>query len=475
MPSFNVAIWNIQNFGADSPDHRGTNSRLQAGVIQVFVRQWDLDVLAILEVLPGALPALRTLLETLNQGLPNGDDDWCFDWVKGSIANGVDSPHNADELTWEGGPAAPRREGYAIFWRANRAAFNMVPAFRDLSEGAWRSGRWDPLNGNGHFVELILKGRPFVWYDDSHWGTDGAYNPATSALFPLDNTGAVLPTWPNLDFPWVSVGRFSEPRRDQSRRPALMLADLHNGGNDAARLCPIIPFHAPSNANRAQMGTILASLARECNVCHSLLLNGRQNPAGFVHNAKFIAGGDYNVNARHGQDADWYVLFTNAYSNLTNSGNAATSVLDLTDPAKTTVQIRLPSHGHYSGASIETNNPDDYKFTSIDQAFYRNLVAHGAGIYNFMEAIMENNTPYRASIRAYGPMFDRIIRQSGRRPDRDLGPEGPVFPVYGVNFTNWTDFYRDVNRGRFTTARSAAEFLRIFISDHLPLVLPFQW
>jgi hypothetical protein len=435
-------------------------------------------VLVILETMPGALASLRTLLAELNQGLAHGDDDWCFDWVKGSILN--DPPGSAADLTWGGGPAAPRHEGYAVFFRANRAgAFNMVPAFVDMSEGAWRPGRWNPLNGEAHFVELSRKGRLFDYINDGHWTSGGAYNPATDALLSLDAHGATVNPWPDSEYPYVNFGHFAEPHVTQSRRPAFILADLHNGGLTAARLCPIMGFHAPSNLVRAQMGTYISGLAREPYVVHDLLANGHQDPGAFVHNAQFVAGGDYNVDSRNlPQHPDnYYGILTNAYSNALTGGADATSLLPLDGTgAKTTVQIKEPMYGHYGGDPIEDPNVGAYLSRSIDQAFYRGLAENNGGVYNFMQAIMNvAPQPYRDVIRAYGPFFDGIIRNTRQAPDRHLGPIRGIFPEYRFQFTNWADFYRDIKRGRFTTARSAAEFLHIFISDHLPLVLYFSW
>src|ERR1043165_4216309 len=134
-----IAVWNVENFGgAGQANTRGANNQLLAYAIRDFVRSAGLDALAIMEVLPAALPSLQVLLATLNAGLPGGAADWRFDWIKGSVDFGSPYPPTTDaHMSWRGGPGSPRVEGYALFWRTNRGTFRVVPALRDPSAGSW--------------------------------------------------------------------------------------------------------------------------------------------------------------------------------------------------------------------------------------------------------------------------------------------------------------------------------------------------
>src|SRR5215213_3397561 len=106
MPQTRIAMWNIQNFGgANQNDSRGVNNQLLANVIRDLVRYYQIDILMIMEVLPAAGPSLQALVNTLNAGIPGGNPDWRYDWIKGSVDYGSPYPPVAPgTMSWAGGP-----------------------------------------------------------------------------------------------------------------------------------------------------------------------------------------------------------------------------------------------------------------------------------------------------------------------------------------------------------------------------------
>lgn len=475
-----IAVWNVQNFGgANQNDYRGANNQLLAFAIRDFVRDANIDVLAIMEVLPPALPCLQTLLNTLNAGLIGAAADWRFDWIKGSVDFGAPYPPTAPaDMSWRGGPGSPRVEGYALFWRTNRGTFRVVPALRNCSEGGWPQPFGVAVR---HDLELVTDGLDFDYQDEQHWQVDSGYNPATSLLSPFSTAMALVP-WATLNFPWVSIGRFAQPRQFQSRRPAFAVLELNNGGAVANRLCPLIFYHAPSQRTRAELGTFLGGLSRQINVTQSLLVNGNQDPAVRTRNQSSIIGGDFNWNRPNPPDFV-YSKYVDPYANNVLAGGSNLQFTTAPGDA-TTVQINQPQNGFFGGPPIVGVNNGDYYWTRIDQLMFRNLnsVAVSTGTYNVLGHLRAAPSPFANSLTQFRAHFAALNLASPWLPNAVTGPlDVAGNPIYGNRFNNWNAFWADLNIGplaggpHFTTARSAAEFFHIFVSDHLPLVLTFNW
>jgi hypothetical protein len=476
MPQIRVAMWNIQNFGgANQNNSRGVNNQLLANVIRDLVRYLQIDILMIMEVLPAAGPSLQAVVNTLNAGIPGGNADWRYDWIKGSIATGSPLPPVSPATTsWRGGPGSPRVEGYAFFWRSNQPAkYTLVPARNNASEGSFPGAV-------GHYLELITQGLDFDYVDDQHWWVTSGYNPATHQTLPIDNNQAAL-TWQPLNFPWVNIGMFAEPRVFQSRRPAFAILNLNiAGAAQADRLLPLIFYHAPSNRTRAQIGTFSAALSRQINVANQLDMAGNQTAAlNRVNQA--VIGGDFNWNRPAPVDFT-YAKFVDPYQNNVLNGGSNLAFNTLPHDA-TTVQIRELENGRFNGPQITTNVNADYYYSPIDQLMFRGLanVPAATGSVNMMQLLQNAPySPFRASMAAYRLHFQTMINNSAWHADGTLGPlDGPVgLPVFGLRFTDWNNFYANLGRNngtrRFTTARSAAELMHIFVSDHVPLVLTFN-
>ena len=474
MPQIRVVLWNIQNFGQNRPDYRGVNSQLLANVIRDLVRYLQIDILMIMEVLPAAGPSLTALVNTLNANIPGGNADWKYDWIKGSIASGSPIPPTAPgQTSWRGGPGSPRVEGYAIFWRSNQPAkYTMVPARNNCSEGS-------APGVAGHFLELVTQGLEFDYVDDAHWWVTQGFSPATSQTLPFDDNVAVG-AWQPLNFPYVTVTMFAEPRVYQSRRPAFAILNLNiAGAGQADRLLPLIFYHAPSNQKRAQIGTFSSALSRQINVVNQL--DGAGNQTATLQRAnKAMIGGDFNW--RRPAPPDFvYQQFTDPYQNNVDGGSNLT--FDTLPGDDTTVQLQDFQNGRFNGNDITSNNNADYYWLPIDQLMYRNLtqVPASSGRINMLQLLQNQPySPFRASMADFRQHFQTIINNSGWVPDPTIGPLHTALgiPVFGFRFTNWSSFYANLGRGagtrRFTTARSAAEFMHLFVSDHLPLLLTFN-
>ncbi len=493
MARVDVAIWNVQNFGgAGQDDRRGLNGALLARVIRAFVDDADLDVLFLMEVLPGAQNALNAVLAELNNRPNAADRVWCYDWIKGAVADNKNfPPRSSNDLSWRGGPSGcPRVEGYAIFWRSNQAAFDVAPAVYKQSEGVQRDAQ-NPTPPNGtNFLELIIDGLELEYITHQSYTAINGYDPTVSQLLPFDDNLAKQ-KWKELNFPWATGQRFPAPTPYDSRRPAFAILALA-GQNASGKPCPLICYHAPSEEKRAEIGTYCAALSRQLFVTNKVLANGKQSTKAFVHSDGAIIGGDFNFHLDDVESPDLpYSKFLSDYDNdIDDCGANLSSITpDNLDERRTTVQLNDYGTGYFNGAARTGNATADYLSMRIDQLMYRGLTARigGTRIYPFLDKLMLANGPFEAALNFYAPHFVGVINASGLAVNAVTGPQKPnpnahnpnappTVPIYR-DLTNWNAFYADLQAQNpvFTTARSAAEFFHIFVSDHLPLTLSFKW
>jgi hypothetical protein len=261
--------------------------------------------------------------------------------------------------------------------------------------------------------------------------------------------------------------------------------ELTNGLPARDRLMPIVFFHAPSNKQRAELATFLAACSQQINVTHDLLgaPPNNQDPNTLVRARKAIIGGDFNRAEYDPLNQGVYTKFTFQYQNDLTGGSQMSVANLFGEP--TTVQIRDRQHGHFTGPPVTGTRNDDYAALPIDNMFHRNLTVIGAvtGRYNVLAELRRSTNFLGPSLVAYRTHFQAMITNSGRDPDPASGPLTQVLglPVFGSDFNNWASFWSDLKRPGaprkpyFTTARSAAEFYHMFISDHFPIMITFQW
>lgn len=454
-----VAIWNIQNFGGANQElRRGVNGQLLANVIRDFVEAVGVDVLVIMEVLETAGPLLTATLDTLNAGIGPGPR-WDYDWIRGAIGeNRPNPPQAAGDLVWDSGPTSPRAEGYAMFWKPDPAKFSMVPALNPMSQGS-------PTGS--HYLELVTTGLRFVPVPGNTYVSTG-YDPAVDDTRPFDGAGS-LAAWTKLNFPWVSAKDAPQPREYVSRRPVFAVLELVGAAHASERYCPLIVYHAPSNRTLSQWGTYLTSLSQQINVVQ-VAVGGA-----LVRCDRAIVGGDFNTTPRvAGGDVD-YDKYTNPYSRDIYTGGSDLAFLNAGAPVRSTVQINYPR----TVTPIDGLVDADFVWMAIDQLMHRGVLKNvgESGVYPFLARLQEDPSPFARSLAAYRQHFEeQIAANRPRRPNPVTGPvDANMNPVFGTSkFTDWRDFMIELRVGaRFDTARTAAEFFNIFVSDHLPLGLTF--
>jgi hypothetical protein len=465
MPAFRAMIWNVQNFGSTSPAYvaaKGQNSAVLARFIAEVVRHYTIDLLVIQEVQQTAGPALVNVRNALNAGLAT--PAWCFDWIKGAFAhlNAVNGPN---DLAWNSGRSAGTRraEGYAVFWKNDTGRFRMVRAEVPMSEGVSRDPNYNPIPAPpANCLELTRYGREL----------DPAYK------FPAALKGFRPNAWQGKDFDdayYPDVNQLDKNSLfwEKVRRPAYCVVRLGpGGGTDAARLCPIVAYHAPSNRSISAEATYLSGLAEQLYVTRSLDANG--DPTGnYIFHDLVIAGGDFNLSVNTANSNNWsysYSSYWKGFSANWKAGMNGTPMSTDTASVSTTVQVNSPQNGIPIGPPIVGNNFGDFLFSPIDNVFVRGGTAEFAFLYR---DVMFGNLP-AAAVQLY---YDRLywMQRNHRRLDRTRGPlDAQRKPVLAF-VQDWRRLLQAMRRGTFIDFRQAAEFVHGLVSDHQPVIGEVQW
>ncbi|MFO0291105.1 MAG: endonuclease/exonuclease/phosphatase family protein [bacterium] len=291
-----------------------------------------------------------------------------------------------------------------------------------------------------------------------------------------------------------------------SRRPAFCTIKVNNFGND---LIPITIYHAPLSDPVQAM--------YHCATSRSLYEAYDYNTNQYIHNTRSIVGGDFN--ARLNGNALHYTAYTDDFNNNGAGCNDATVAPPnqnirvnnnppLAPPAfppppalltpannpqnKSTVQLKHPIIG--AGNPVLSNNTEHYRRSAIDNIFYRGFTAaeaphHAFGdIYDLLQAVTGGGLGL-----ANFQIPPAIIQMFRLLPIFHQG-NFPLPPHPGINnVLNNTTLFFDIGQGSFpqmfsppagngpfagqqplpqivTPARRAAEFLRVFVSDHLPVI-----
>lgn len=474
MPKVKVAIWNIQDFGSNKPYKRGANSLNLCKFISAFMYHKEIDVLAIMEVRPTAQPSLNNLRLQLNALRPAGAPLWEYDWIKGSTIE--DDPVRSDDLSWSSGQGGIRPEGYALFWKNGDPNFTVMDAMRDISEGVRTA---PPVQ---HKLDLVTHG---LQYDVGR-NNDGRIGWGVRQGF-LENRrhpqlGNEPGQWHRLNFISVAHNAPADPRLRFTRRPAFTVLRLNGAGGGAGTLCPLLYFHAPSRTGRSDTATLVSGLSRELFVAPQRI----GGIVGYNYATTVIAGGDYNLAMGDGPDdtGKYYGRYTRKFRSDTGGGAQCKIGLLPQGMVRTTVQLNEKGKsGLYNGKKITGDTVGAYLKSTIDQMFYRHpagITVDNSEVVDLVSLVKDPPDSLRDAIKVFLPLLDRAVEYANAHGGRiEVRGRGPILANGSAIYEkiwHWTRFRGGVTRGSFqNSTRAAAEFIHIFISDHLPLTLQMNW
>jgi hypothetical protein len=491
MPDVKACLWNIQNFGQDSPKYNGTNVKNKSNsmrneFISRFVHANAIDVLLIQEVSSTPLNALTDLCSKLNALNLLADRDWCYSYCGSAIANKrVDVPGRPIDLAYRTGA---RTEGYAVLWRSNQIdRFRMISSLYPI---ATASG---PGNDVQSPLNISLRGRP-TGVQNNLFGPTGGYMYLNKYPFNWNAVAGqflIMDEWPKLNYPPTSKVDRRGVQWERARRPVYVVLKMSGGEN---LLCPVCVYHAPSNQTAASWGAYVAGLARELYAVNAVTDANAPNPDELVPVRKGVFGGDFNLSVNL---ANWvggdYMYFINRYERADTGGASrrAAPLQTLPDAdRRTTVQILKDNHR----TPIDDPGNNAYLKWKIDLAFSTAatqvtaarvdllavLRADVAGVYavplqqtaaymNLVEAAIQN-APQSKPEKMVNPtgVYREVTKKVKKKTVKKWVPV--ISGAWGGTFMDWEESKKQFTAGLVTDARRAAEYMHIFVSDHLPLV-----
>jgi len=488
MPAVDVCLWNIQNYGQNSGKYNGTgaNNALRNRFIAAFVVEHQIDVLMIMEMQPGMQAALADLVTKLNAAYPAGQKDWAYSYCGCAIVD--------DTVDVVAGPAdlidrtGARSECYAVIWRYNRLNFTMIEAVAQIGQ-ATTAGQTSPLN-------ISQRGRPtgnnnFTFVGPATFGATGGF--VRTQVHPYEYNYflgyQLMASWPKLNYPLTSNLDGLRPSWAKSRRPAYVVIQL----NDAAQtLCPVVAYHAPSNQQRASWGAFMAGLARELYVVDGVDGALHPTPAAAPVLADYgFVGGDFNYSVDEDDWPDDYGYFVDARGTNYGAGAFQQAVPAHDEPAadrRTTVQIIT---GQNHDEPIVKPDTDDYLRYKIDLGFHRQINEITAQRIDLLTEVIANpNNAYDTALTQTAAYMNTVVaglaganqrmtvtgpQQRKRQRDGSFVWSSMITGSWGSTFTNWNAARNQYAAHNILTARRAAEYVHIFVSDHLPLIATFTF
>jgi len=488
MASVKVCLWNIQNFGQNAEKYNGHGVKDQANALRNdfvarFIHANAIDVVLVQEVSSTATPALTNLQTKLNALNAGGTQDWSYSWCGSAIARGnVDVVRMPNDVAFRTGA---RTEGYAVLWRSEQTKrFTMVQALNQIAAGtnvAGPGGSTSPLN-------ISQLGRPTAT-EKGKFGAIGGF--VRGQRYPYRgkaNAPGYVPLdhWPKLSYPPTARTEALGVQWAKARRPVYIVLRL----TDDTDLCPVCVYHAPSSQSRASWGAFVAGLAREIYAIEPVNKDTPMaKPPQTVR--KGVFGGDFNLSINKDKWPGDYQYFTAPFGQAPNAGANRTETPGHSESdakRRTTVQLLADNHR----APIKSKSADDYLKWKIDLAFCtRNvtakrvdllaeLTADSKGIYSvplqrthaFMAAVQ---TGIAKAPATQPQRLDAVTgpqkQVTSRRKKKKVSVWVPIISgAWGGTFTDWPESLKQFQAGRVTDPRRAAEFIHIFVSDHLPLV-----
>jgi endonuclease/exonuclease/phosphatase family protein len=320
-----------------------------------------------------------------------------------------------------------------------------------------------------HVASLVLFGRDT--FDVAfHRPTRGVYD-----ISPVAADFAVAGTqWNWLEFVRSNKGA---AERVLARRPAYVTLDVNRAGAGAAgRLVPVIVYHAPATGQAAISGMQRSAYSQPMYQAYDWAAGA------WINCDNAIMGGDFNVENYGGYA---YTTFTDPFAAAGGGGfgGGANATQLVRHPAgaaydptnvlnKSIVALNQGFTGR--GPPIFGTNFDNYRKRAIDNIFYRglpNVGQLGDGVINLLDRVTGAGGGLPAGAGVIQNFLNLPVVQ---RYQLGLGP----IPRLNSSISFWADLLGDQFHtlfffGNDSGQRRAAEFLRLFISDHQPVGITF--
>lgn len=483
MPTITYMCWNLHDFGDASARYRGDYQPV-ANFIAAVARKMQVDIFSLVELNANGVAQLNKVRQALNAAYLPAQRHWHYDWIKGGYKLDVQFPPppppanstfvNQDQLAWS---LFANSEGYAVFWNNLPGAaskFAMLPAATRQSGGSTGVPQGTGVDANAagvvvagaappggmtNVLQLVGEGRPPTFA--AGWFTAPNFTPGAPYVFG------------DLNFPYTFSPKLNQT---SSRRAAYCVINLNIAGTAQQRRVPIQCYHAPATLSiGAPAGTQVSGFAKP-------LYQIPDGAGGQITPDRALASGDFNVDQNDdGGMGIAYRSYTNPFATPTaGEGGANMQAFIHGDNANLlTTSVQL-NQGVVGPPIPQTAPMADFIRYAIDNVFYRGFAATSDPIpgprFNLLRAVMSDGSLTGRPVSGFLPLLNANTGRGTRWVDDEpmvRNPRGGGYVKMYPSILNWRLFYDGVRAGQFKSTRQAAEFIRLFVSDHLPVAIRF--
>jgi len=291
--------------------------------------------------------------------------------------------------------------------------------------------------------------------------------------------------WPKLGYPQTGNLEGLKPTWANSRRPAYVVLKLNNGSGS---LCPVAAYHAPSKEVRAYWGALMGGLAREVYVVDGVDGSNKPTPKAKPVLVDYgFFGGDFNYEVIKGWPGAYGYFISQSNKNDLGGADQRTVPAPSAAPEdrRTTVQLM---GGQFHKDPIDKPTADAYLRYEIDLGFHRKVDSIQARRVDLLNEVMMNSGSYDTPL-SQTAAYMKYLQDNIKRGEQRLAANGPeqltgkrrrdsdedvyspmISGSWGGTFLDWRRALRQYTAKRVTSARCAAEYIHLFVSDHLPLI-----
>lgn len=419
METYTVMVWNVEIYGDFRFEHQ---DNAVSSFIAILMHDLKVDVLVIQELRKAGSYELFILTKYLKSHV---DKNWQYDWIKGAIKDDVQPGVNL------------RANDLAFTQTANHEGYGVI-----FCNGALTPFPKPGMSGKGHvgadpYISLITQGaelsidttqRPPLF--------PGVHKTDQTLLLPIPNPNPVKDPDPQRQLdPTGIAGTLSY---DRVRRPCCICLQTGQTNVD------LVVYHAPVSGFGPYYGTSMCGLVNQVQ-----------------KGAPVIVAGDFNMTEdRH---------LNSGFKNFTDAGMQ----YGTGDPNTGFQRSMLRYTVNNQGQALIPGNAQNQEFygNPRDQLLYRlnspNLVFKMSEVVDLPKKLMVDQN-----------FAQRILSDLAIRKCVHHSFGNHLFPDLVKNDQPLYDKLINIGLGKaqdFSNQQIATVFLKLFISDHLPLLIEFEY
>ena len=427
--NYTVVIWNFQNFGVDSWFKERSAAE---SFIQIIIDEYSIDAMIIEECKQSGIHSLTTF---------NAGGQFVADVVGGTLdVNNGESPESYSTNNAKI-PGSANSEGYMVIARQYR----LSPLKSRMSERARVGGGKKGVKKNS-YIRLCTRGYQFQRESNYKFPLRVSSSIRTAARFPITEATS------------------KKSKHDLSvinaRRPCVVDFKTASGS-----LIKIIAYHAPVEEENPVLGAACVGALEE-------VVNNTDFP-------NIIVGGDFNMTKKSQFEKGFSLLLRTELDIVQGTKGSSTCpnpnlLKPLVTPPDNSSKYQRSMVNYLTGKILNKSTTPNYQ-SPRDQIFYRfdstimglNGNQINSGVLDLVLELCKNGT------LAYKVRDNAIIKSYVQKGILNFAFPS-IIKADGTLKDKLSDIFTPHNLNPFPNQLVASAFLRVFMSDHLPLFVAFK-